>query len=96
MIHTRREVGIKKTNSLVKAEKSHKVNRYISNNLGEEPREMDKWEAWKEFHKRSRLKDQHSRRVKETRRNYCIFGNISKRNSRKMVGLKSDYSGRRR
>lgn len=52
MIHTRREVGIKKTNSLVKAEKSHKVNRYISNNLGEEPREMDKWEAWKEFHKK--------------------------------------------
>lgn len=52
MIHTRREVGIKKTNSLVKAEKSHKVNRYISNNLGGEPREMDKWKAWKEFHKK--------------------------------------------
>ena len=40
-------------------------------------------------------KDQPSRRVK-LRRNYCIFGNISERNSGKMVGLKSDYSGRRR
>lgn len=69
MIHTRREVGIKKTNSLVKAEKSHKVNRYISNNLGEEPREMDKWEAWKRVSQKGvGYKDQHSRRVKETQK----------------------------
>lgn len=58
---------------------------------------MDKWKACKEFHK----KEQATRinpleESKKLRRNFCIFGNISERNSRKMVGLKSDYSGRRR